>query len=263
MTSTHKHSKTTRSRLLLLACLLSSSFLFAQKSPFSVTLTTGVSFPTGKFAGKEFQPINATPNQNGAARPGLNTNLLISARISSRFYLTLTGGISRYNRDTDAAEELYSMLYGSGDINIRSERWEVIKLLAGPSLRLPIGEKLSFRTGIAAGIANTSVPSYKVEHFDQAGQPVMTSNYIYDVDLSTAFSYQANAGLGYKIGQQITLLFDITYFGARASGTQTILPIVIGPGPGPNPQPAPDPIYIQHKYPLNNISALIGLEWQF
>ena len=261
MTSTHKHLKTAGGSLLLLAGMLSSSFLFAQKSPFSVALTTGVSFPTGKFAAKEFQPINAVPNQNGAARPGINTNLQINARISSRFFITLTGGISRYNRDTDRAEELYGMLYGSGNVNIRSERWEVVKLLAGPSFRLPVGNKLSFRTGIAAGIANTSVPSYKIEHFDQAGQPVMTSNYNYDVDLSTAFSYQANAGLGYKIGQQLSLLFDVTYFGARASGTQIIHPVIIGPGPGP--QPAAEPIYLHHKYPLNAVSALFGLEWQF
>ncbi|MCG2613661.1 outer membrane beta-barrel protein [Terrimonas sp. NA20] len=263
MTSTHKRFKTAGRCFFLLACLFSASFLFAQKSPFSVALTTGVAFPTGKFAGKEFQPINAMPNENGAARPGLNTNLQINARISHGFFITLKGGISKYNRDTDKAQELYDMLYGPGKTKLKSERWEVIKLLAGPSLHLPVGNKLSFRTGIAAGITNTSVPSYKNEHSAQPGQSALTSRYDYDVDLSTAFAYQANAGLGYKIGQQLSLLFDVTYFGAKAKGTQIIYPITGGPGPGPGMQPTPEPIYLHHKYPLNAITALIGLEWQF
>ncbi|MBO9659978.1 MAG: hypothetical protein J7527_14255, partial [Chitinophagaceae bacterium] len=206
------------------------------------------------------RPINATPNNNGAARPGLNTSLQINAKISSVFFITLTGGISKYNRDTDTLEELYAMLYGTGDVKVKSERWEVAKLLAGPSFRLPLANKLSLRTGIAAGIAHSSLPPYKIE---RPGQPTSNSFYDYDVDLSSAFAYQANAGLGFKVGQQLSLLLDVNYFGSKVSGTQTVLLPVIGPGPGPGQQPTPEPVYIHHKYPLNSISALIGLEWQF
>jgi hypothetical protein len=258
MTATQTPARTAFTGFLLLACLLLSNFADAQRSPFSITLTGGVSFPVGKFAQKDFRPINAAPNENGAARPGLNTNLQIDARLSSKFFITLTGGISKYNRDTDKAAEMYRLLYGQSDLKVRSQRWEVVKLLAGPSVRLPLGNKLSFRSGIAAGIANASMPSYKITHYDQAGNQTMTTDYDYDVDLSTTFAYKANAGFGYKIGQQLSLVFDVSYFGARASGTQEIIPITVGPGPTPSPT-----IYLQHKFPLSNVSALIGLEWQF
>jgi hypothetical protein len=257
MASTHKHSTTIPRRLLMLAGLLVSNLLFAQKSPFSVAFTGGVSFPTGKFAAKDFRVRNAAPNENGAARPGLNANLQIDARISSKLFITLTGGLSKYHRDTDKAVEAYRMLYGNPNITVESQRWEVYKLLLGPSLHLPLGNKLTFRSGIAAGLASTSVPSYTTTQYDANGQQTMKTTWAYDnLDLATAFAYQINAGAGYKIGQQLSLVLDVNYFGAKTSGIQTIYPVVTGMGD-------PAPYTLHHKYPLNAITALVGLEWQF
>jgi hypothetical protein len=239
----------------VLSLLLFTEAAAQSKShPFMVSLTGGLSSPLGQFADNNVATLSTGSSMIGAAKTGWNGNIQLGYRLNTHFGIALTGGISEYKRDGDIFAKYYELIYGNTS-TVDSKQWSVVKVLAGPTYTAAVSKKLSFRSGLSAGIAKTAVPGYSFTTHNSTGE-VLWVGTVNKAKMPAAFAYQANAGLGYDLSSTVLLLFDMSYFDATTTNKRIPLmggPVVISP----NPQPVSS--QIKEKYKLSALSATLGI----
>lgn len=244
-----------------------SMLLFAEATaqstnhPFMVSLTGGPSFPLGRFADKNSTEWNTTvTDKTGFAQTGWSGSLQLGYQLNTHFGIALTAGMNQYKRDGDALKkhfDLFSSYSGSTSV-MDAKKWDVVKVLAGPTYTTAISKKLLFQSGISAGIGKTAIPGFNYAKYDAGGNPLVLSTNS-KVKMPAAFAYQVNAGLGYQLSQTFLLLLDVSYFNATATHKYTVF------GSGPTiPDPNIDITYqVKEKYKLSTLSATLGIGLRF
>ncbi|TXJ26354.1 MAG: hypothetical protein E6Q24_12080 [Chitinophagaceae bacterium] len=253
MTTILKHCKRL-SIIPVLSLLLFTAAAQSKSHPFMVSLTGGLSFPLGQFADNNVATLSTGSSMIGAAKTGWNGNVQLGYRLNTHFGIALTGGISEYERDGNMFVKYYESIYGNKS-TVDSKKWSVIKVLAGPTYIAAVNKKLSFRSGLSAGIAKTAVPGYSFTTHNSTGE-ILWVGTVSKAKMPAAFAYQANAGLGYDLGPTVLLLFDMSYFDATTTDKRIPLTggaVVISP----NPQPVSS--QIKEKYKLSAFSATLGI----
>jgi len=207
--------------LLLLLSLLTTRSQAQSPQPaspeksrkFFVGLSLGPSFPTGKFAGKNYQDTTA-----GLAQPGpalaisggymftrsIGAVLLVGGQINKTDAGAIASGIAQRNGDTVRTEA-------------SAHNWKSARLMGGMVFKLPLtpSGKLSFQARILAGALKTSVPGYSYSMSLPAyGNFPYETGTKGDVSLNWAFCYQATTGLSWKLSKRISLVGDISYYHA-------------------------------------------------
>lgn len=247
MTTTHY--QTPRVALTTLSCLFLLINCLSAQEKFSASLTGGASFPTGRFANKVNTMPTGLATVDGGATTGWNGNLQLGAAITPHTWATITVGLSGFKRSNQSFEEYLELIYGNTAV-ADAGSWKVLKVLAGPSFRLPFGKKLTIRPAASAGIAKTAIPAYSFSTYNQGGNPLMTATQT-KTRMPATFAYELGLGFGYKIAKQLNLLADFDFFGARAKYEFTPF------SPGGS---APSRKY---EYALNNYSISAGVEFSF
>ncbi len=250
---------------LLISAL--SMLLFAEATaqsthhPFTVSLTGGPSFPLDRFADKNSNDWNTSEvDKAGAAQTGWSGSLQLSYQLDTHFGIALTAGINQYKRDGEALRKYYDLFssYSGGVSVMDAKKWNVLKVLAGPTYTTAISKKLLFQSGVSAGIGKTAIPGFNYAKYDSGGNPMMLSTNS-KVKMPAAFAYQVNAGLGYKLSQTFLLLFDMSYFDATATHKYTYF--LSGPTfPDPGIDLANE---VKDKYKLSAFSATLGIGLRF
>ncbi|MGN6291910.1 MAG: hypothetical protein ACTHMV_04130 [Chitinophagaceae bacterium] len=254
MITTPKHCQRFLITSILSLLLFKEATAQSNDHPFMISLTGGLSFPVGRFADNNVANLNSGSSMIGAAKTGWNGNIQFDYQLSTHFGIALTGGVSEYKRDGDMFVKYYESIYGNKS-TVDSKKWSVIKVLAGPTYIAAVNKKLSFRSGLSAGIAKTAVPGYSFTTHNSAGE-TLSAGTASKAKMPAAFAYQVNAGLGYELSQTVLLLFDISYFDATA--TDKRIPLMGGPVVvSPNPQPVSS--QIREKYKLSAFSATLGI----
>ncbi|HEX2846886.1 MAG TPA: hypothetical protein VHN59_10085 [Chitinophagaceae bacterium] len=226
--------------------------------PFIVSLTGGLSFPLGRFADNNVATLSTESSMIGAAGTGWNANIQVDYRLKAHFGIALTGGVSEYKRDGSIFAKYYELLYGNKSA-VDSKQWRVVKVLAGPTYTATLSKKLSFRSGLSAGIVKTAIPGYSFTIRDPMGE-ILLERTADKAKMPAAFAYQVNVGLGYELKQTVLLLFDMNYFAATVTDDRTPSmgrPVI----PTPNPQPAYS--QAEEKYKLSAFSATLGIGFRF
>lgn len=247
MTITHYQSH--RITLLILACLFFLINNLSAQQKFSVSLTGGPSFPVGRFSDQVNTMPTGLVNVDGGAQTGWNGNLELGAAITPHTWASITVGLSGFKRSNQSFEEYLQLIYGNTAV-ADAGSWKVLKVLAGPSFRLPFGKKLTIRPAASAGIAKTAIPAYSYSTYNQGGNPLMAVTQT-KISMPATFAYQLGLGFGYKLTKQLSFLADFDFFGARAKYEFTPF------SPGGS---APSRKY---EYALNNYSISAGVEFAF
>ncbi|PZR24626.1 MAG: hypothetical protein DI535_21475 [Citrobacter freundii] len=248
MTTTHYQSH--RVTLMILACFFLLVNNLAAQQKFSVALTGGPSFPTGRFGNQ----VDAGPTSflliDGGARPGWNGNLELSAALTSHVWITLSGGLSGFKGKNESIEKTLRAIYGY-DSKADAGTWNILKIVAGPSLRLSLGRKLTIRPSVAAGIAKTAIPAVIFTTYNQEGNTLMTMRHD-RIKTTAGFAYQAELGWSYKLGKQLSLVADVHFLGTRTKYVYKTLNLS-----GDRSDLS------KYEYPLNNCSVAAGIEFSF
>jgi hypothetical protein len=245
--ASHQSNKITPA--LFISLLLLMNTLCAQQR-FSASLTGGLSIPSGRFADKGNIMPTGLSDVDGGAKTGWNGNLQLGAALTPHTWATITIGLSGFKRDNETFEQYLEMIYGnSAEANVGS--WKVLKVLAGPSFRLPVGKRFTFRPAISAGIAKTSIPAVSYTTYGQGGNPLLVAKQT-KTKMPAAFAYQGGLGWGYRLGKQVTLLADLNFFGAQAKFEYKTPAIGTG-----------SPGSMKYEYALNAYSVSAGVEFSF
>jgi hypothetical protein len=234
--------------MLLLFLLPGSAPAQSIDRPLTVSLTGGLSFPLGRFADKEINNSTVDHDKTGVAKKGWLGALQLTYQINRHFGVSLTGGYGQYQQDGNAFKKYYEMIYGNTAV-VKAKKWNVIRILAGPTYSAAISDKLLFRSGISAGMCETDLPGMTFMILNQGGNPMLAATYS-KMKVPIAFAYQANAGIGYQLSPLFLLLLDLNYFDATVKHKYT--PFSTSPTPVPVNQ-------VENKYKLGAFSASLGV----
>ncbi|MBN8879950.1 MAG: outer membrane beta-barrel protein [Sphingobacteriales bacterium] len=254
MTTTPKHYQHFLITSVLSLLLFIEATAQSKDHPLMVSLTGGLSFPVGRFADNNVATLSTGSSMIGAAGTGWTGNIQIGYRLNTHFGIALTGGVSEYKRDGSIFAKYYELIYGNKS-TVDSKQWSVVKVLAGPTYTATLSKKLSFRSGLSAGIVKTAIPDYSFTINGPMGE-ILLERSAGKAKMPAAFAYQANAGLGYELSKKVMLLFDVNYFDATATDNR---PPSMGRPIMPSPNPQPAYAQVEEKYKLSAFSATLGI----
>lgn len=217
--------QTTKCLPLLLITCLSLSAAKAQtetdKYPWSISLSTGISIPTGKFASK-----NLNDAQSGFSNAGRDQSLQAGYRFSPHFGAAVLVG---YQINALDASQYKSPQAGiPGQYTIESY-FDVLRFLGGLTLDYPLDKKGKWRI-TARGLGG--VAQYSPNNIIQFFSP-QDVNIIYSIHHGPAFAYQAGAGVQYRVNKYWYLLaggdflgstFDVSWVANHTDNDKVTLP---------------------------------------
>lgn len=178
-------------KTLYLSLLCICSYLgYAQPLQTQLKLQTGVCVPLFDFASTSLGPGSfATTGFNFTAGVNINITDSFGAMIESGLHLTPVD-VWRLGYAKVQADPFLE------DIYIRSDPYRIIPLMAGPFYRTGIIDKLSFQSGILAGVFFASTPyQLNIPQYFMVGPPFFEITESHDV----SFSYGASVSLQYEI----------------------------------------------------------------
>jgi opacity protein-like surface antigen len=245
--------------ILLVISLFASQILKAQTPvvPWKISAAFGGSLPLGNFARAGTDSVT---NQS-AAKMGIAINGTISYQFNrSPFYIMLTGGWQQHKTDGKAIARALTTP-GLEEVYAGTNSWHIWKILAGPGIRVPIGQKnrLGFEGGVAAGIVKTTIP-------DSWDAVVLYNNVIDNYSSGkiklTGFCYQANAGLSYALTKSLSVgaHFECMHANPKHTAMEYIPP---GQVYDNGQAPVPASKNVTRDYPISTFNALIGIGWSF
>lgn len=225
---------------------------------FFAGLSLGPSFPTGKFANKNYSDTTA-----GWAQPGPSFNLSAGYMLTRSVGIVLLLGAQENKQDANTITSHLKQQYGDTvRSTVTTNNWKIARILAGGLFKLPVSEsgKLFFQAKVLAGVLKTSAPAYSYAY----GQPQYFVTYGYSVyatigsvPLNWAFCYQGNAGLGWRLTKRISLVGDVSYFHAAPVHKYDHY-LIFTPGGG-----FYDRGPWQKKYIISSVNLMAGAEITF
>ena len=262
-------------KLILTACAVMLLFtgLHAQRSPWSIAASVGASFPTGKFAGKDF-----SDSSQSLATMGLAVDLLCDYRINAHFGLALllTGQDNSVNT-LSIEKQMAARNLDATAIDVNSGDWMIGKVMLGPTLSLPFGKtgKWQFTARLMAGAMRTSEPKLLVQEVSELSGgfglsgPVTEESQSYrgKVSLPWAFAYLGGVAARYAINERWSFRVDLDYSGAsvrvpdngdRPKGSSGPSLPILTTGP-----PSLPPPYVRHDHLLSIASLHFSMGMEF
>ena len=210
-------------RIILSLALLISSLAFGQTKP-TFSINSGIALPIGNFG------ANDESAKNGFAKSGPQVNLGINWPLNKKFGIELMAHGQLNPLDTRGlankfnGQSFYSPVavgYSPGSVELigmpgspvtnwkfEKASWQTAGLLVGPTINLPINDKLSFTGKVMAGAMYVVKPEIE-------GRAELNPGYAQFSQIkqdAVAFSYSANAGLKWKITDRISLTAGVSYF---------------------------------------------------
>lgn len=265
--------------LLLSVTALRAQHAAKSLSPWTLSASMGVSFPAGKFAGKNYYD-----SSQSLATKGLALNLQLGYRLNTHFGVGLL--LTSQNNEVDnLAIEQSIDRSNPGTVSVSGNgSWKIMKAMVGPTLSLPVGKngKWNITARIMAGGLKTAVPKtiLVTESFSSGGTSlggpvtVTSESYSYQskMGLSWAFAYLGGAGVDYKINNRWKFRMDLDcsaasvkvpyqYYRHDISGAGS-LPTGYSFGSGTTILPGPPPSNLL-SLPVASVNATVGLEFRF
>ena len=214
--------------LLLILVTACCAAVRAQDHRWSFNFLGGAAFPVGQFA--------QTDEQNPKSGPVHTGSLL---ELSGIYHLNHTWGITLLANQQHNNSEIDEIIVPGGlpipevtvpgplngnpyvSQTIGPQHWTMTRILAGGVYTLPLNQKKSlallFRA--LAGVQKTHVPEY--EYFLKTGYVTGFQSFPAR-NLAWAFSYQADAGLQWKVYRRWSVLAFAGYNGSRPTYNQDI-----------------------------------------
>jgi hypothetical protein len=221
---------------LLCIALLSLSRSQAQKtySRWSIGLSAGPSFPTGKFAHKNTGEVGS-----GYALTGVGAELTAGYRLNRTFGLVAIAGWQENKQRIDQS----LIVPGTGTLMVvppPGHTWKIARLLTGVSYSYPFstrsGPTLQIR--VLGGLLKTSIPGV-LNGFSITENPPA---------LPWTFCYQADAGLKWKLSPRFSLTTTAGY-----TGSSPVSHVLISGD-------ALEPAAIPYHYFIGSIQIRAGVE---
>jgi len=250
--------------ILLTGFLTAAITLHAQQkhSKFFAQLSVGPSFALGKFGNKAYDGFN-NADPSGNAKTGLAGQLSLGYYLNESFGVLLLPGYSVHKTDHSKFEESLKGTHTSDpsyQVSIKTDRWKLIKLMAGGFFVTPLTEssKLALVTKLTAGVCKTDLPGYSYSEIAMNGgfRSWATQG---KVSLPWAFCYQVSVGLKYKLKDKLHVLFDINSFNSTPQKEQTIYTFSTTPLGAPVLTPEKKMV----KYKLAELNTLVGIGFDF
>jgi len=225
-----------------------------------VQVSGGLAAPLGDFGKKDGMPDYTTSSSgnSGWAKAGPLVNLCVGHQFkNSLFGLALSGSWQQNARDNKALQE-YEMKQspGSDRVIVNAGKWKIWKVLAGPSVTLPVGHsgKWNFDCVLQAGILKTAIPSYSYVVY-MNNNPSIAGN-TSSQSMKAAFCYRLSPGLNYLAGQKknISIGFALAYDAARPSIHYTYYSFPPSGGNG---------VAVHHDYQVSSLGLLLGVGFLF
>lgn len=244
-----------------------------QQSRWFAGLTAGPSFPLGKFAAKDPYDVQAGLAKTGPALQ-LTAGYFFHPRLGAMF---LAGG--QINpQDAEAYGRFIKGQYGATSrYSVHTRNWNMLRLMAGPVFELPLSPQgpVALRVKLLAGVLKTSMPgySYTVTTYYVAtgptGSPVggssTSSQTFSSTSLPWAFSYQAEAGVRWRLTRQIDLVGNVGWLHAQPVRKYK-LPIssMLSSGPVFTGLLMPATyVEVKQKIPISDLHIQTGVEVRF
>lgn len=224
-----------------------------RKGYFYLTIEPGLSIPVGQYAQKDFDMPAPRQKVNGVAQPGYQFALNAGYRFNKSVGVLLMAAYSSNQRDENSFEEYaQSTLAPGSTASANSDRWHIYRAMTGLSVRSTISadKKLFVEGKLMIGLCKTKEPGYEIST-TTPGNPLPSFTYlkVEKQKLPASFCWQANAGVGYWLNEQLYLLFDLGYFDAKPVYKFSNIPF---PGPGPA-------IEGRREFRLSSIGLNLGL----
>ena len=210
-------------------------------SRWSLSLSAGPSFPTGKFASKDL-----LSDESGDARIGAGAELALTYWLNPCIGLMFAAAgqenpIGTFTSPPDP---------GFGTLTIENDPWKIARFLAGGTFSHPLSAGFSLDFRALAGLLKTSIPGYT--YHTNSGSGLSTSQSAGKAaafPLPWTFAYEAGAGLKWQSPGRLFLRLDAAYIGADPRLHQEITITVNGATTGTGT--------IAHKQPIG--ALLVGL----
>lgn len=167
-------------------------------SPWTIGFAAGPAFPTGSFA-------NKTPSYDtyGSATTGVGVELTAGYRLCSHFGLVAFAGDQSNSRDLSKFAARFPQ--NGATPGYLAARWDIFRLLVGgaytQSLSKHGGPILQIR--LLGGALKTKVPASSIY-----SDPIQNA---VALPMPCTFSYQADAGLKFKLARTLSLVTTAGY----------------------------------------------------
>lgn len=224
-----------------------------RKDYFYLAMEPGPSIPVGQYANKDFDMPAPRQKVNGLARSGYQFALTGGYRFNKTVGILFMAAYSSNKREENSLEEYTLSGLAPGSIaSASSDRWHIYRAMTGLSVRSTISadKKLFVEGKLMIGLCKTKEPGYEIST-TTPGNPLPSFTYlkVEKQKLPASLCWQANAGLGYWLNEQLYLLFDLGYFDAKPVYKFSAIPF---PGPGPA-------VEGKREYRLSSIGLSLGL----
>lgn len=167
-------------------------------SPWTIGLAAGPAFPTGSFANK-----NPSYETYGSATTGIGADLTAGYRLCNHFGLVALAGLQVNSRDLSKFAALFPQ--NGSTPGYLAARWGIYRLLVGGDYTRPLskhgGPTLQIR--LLAGALKTKVPASSI--YSDPIQNTLAQS------MAWTFSYQADAGLKFKLARKLSLVTTAGY----------------------------------------------------
>lgn len=204
-----------KKNLLLLLFLFVLIRMQAQKkfAPWSAGFSIGPSFPIGHFASKNFYSYEA-----GSAATGVSAELTGGYAFSRSWGMALlVGGQDNAHNPIPYSRYFFTVPFTVPVTvtNAHFPHWKIARILAGGvyAHSLSSREKLFLQIRLLAGVLKTNVPGYSDDVY--VGRSGPTHIDVPEFHMSWTFSYQADAGLKWKLSGRTFLVANAGYSGAQ------------------------------------------------
>ena len=164
-------------------------------SRWSIGFAAGPSYPTGRFASKNYNSVNS-----GYANNGFSWEANVKYAVNRSWALAVAVGRQENKYDIFIPVPPSSYVLSSA----QHQNWKMTRLLAGGVYTQPLfkRERLFLQVRLLAGALKTDFPGYDYEMVG-AGQLPFYENHYPTISMPWAFCYQADAGLQWKLSKGI------------------------------------------------------------
>jgi hypothetical protein len=234
-------------RSLLLALIVAlhlSSWAQDEPSRWSVGLNGGAAIPVGGFA--HFRGV-----RTGTALPGAGLEVFTAYRFTPRWSGVLA--VSGQQNKGDGIPTYNGLPMVGDNISSNNRDWRTIRIQAGPVYSLPLdhNRRVSLQVRVLAGIQETWAPQSYTFLVSNMGNIDYGQIYYSNARFPLSFSYEAGAGLQWRLSKRVALTASGSYAGSRPTKAFDFITYLVPSGP------------ITAVYPTSTIHGNAGLVYFF
>ena len=232
---------------------------------------------------REFASKNSDNNKAAFAKTGISRQLSLGYQLQRHYGLSSSFRLQENRVNTSVME---GQFYGINNpnstykINIESDNWEILTILAGAYSILDVNNKLHLNFGIMAGSLKTGVPKlteknsqYATVYYNANGTTVIeqdTTNTFFTRNknkLKWSFAYSISTTAKYEFSRRFGFICSLDYLASKPKVVKEPMPFTVSIASPAGTTTVSNGVLTttgekEYRQPISTINFLIGITFK-